>query len=107
MSATAAVRAGDDLQEMSAGILPVHPAASVAGVVFARPAFERVGPVRQAPFSDPTEDLVELRLADQKGIVLRIGCTVVVGEVERDLICRLDDHKRTKGRWVRQPEDLR
>ena len=83
MSTAAAVRAGDDLEEMPAGILPIHPAASVIGVELARPAFEGVGPVRQAAFSDPIEDLVELRLADQKGIVLRMGCTVVVGEVER------------------------
>src|SRR5215213_6749224 len=107
MSAAAAVRAGDDLEEMPAGILPIHPAASVIGVELARPAFEGVGPVRQAAFSDPTEDLVEFRLADQKGIVLRIGGTVVVGEVEPDVICRLNNHKRTKGRWVGQPEDLR
>ena len=58
-------------------------------------------------FLDPAEDHVELRLADQERIVLRMWGTVVVGEVERNVICDLNNQKGTKGRWLRQTEDLR
>jgi hypothetical protein len=66
-----------------AGIIPIHPAASVVCVELTWPAFERVGPVRQIASLDPAEDLIEFRLTDQEGIVLRMWRTVVVGEVER------------------------
>ena len=39
--------------------------------------------------------------------MLRMWGTVVVGEVERNVICDLNNQKGTKGRWLRQTEDLR
>jgi len=106
-SAAASVWAGDDLQNVPAGIIPIHPAASVVCVELTWPAFEWVGPVRQVAFLDPAEYLIEFRLTDQEGIVLRMWRTVVVGEVKRNIICDLHHQKRAKGRRFRQAEDLR
>ena len=39
--------------------------------------------------------------------MLRMWETVVVGEVERNIICDLHHQKRAKGRRLRQAEDLR
>jgi hypothetical protein len=51
-------------------------------VDLARPRFERVGPVFEASFTDAAEDLVEVVLADQEGVVLPGDVAIGLVEVE-------------------------
>ena len=64
-----------------------------------------ISPIGQLSIAHPAEDRIELSLADQEGIVLRMWGTMVVGEVERNIICDLHNEKRTKGRWVGQAKN--
>jgi hypothetical protein len=67
---SAAVWPGDDLEHVPIRVLPVHAAATVVGVELARPPAEGVGPVGQPALLDPPEYVVEIRLIDQKSVVL-------------------------------------
>src|SRR5207248_8033701 len=78
-----AVRPRDDLEEVLARLLEVHAAAAVVVVDLALLLLHRIGPVVDALLPDAAEDLVELLLADEEGIVLRLGIVVGVAEVER------------------------
>src|SRR5207245_4429477 len=75
---SAAVRPGDDLEEVAARILEVHAAAAVVAVDLALPLLLRVGPVVETALLDAPEDLVELLLAHEEGVVLRFGLAVRV-----------------------------
>jgi hypothetical protein len=68
---TAAVRTGDDLQQVAVGVVEVDPAPPVPGVDLI--AFVAVGisPVGEVPVTNPCEDLVEFVLIYQEGVVLR------------------------------------
>jgi hypothetical protein len=68
----AAIRAGDDLEEVPVRVGEVDPSAAVVVVDLARAAAPRVGPVRQIPRPDATEYLVELRLADEASAKSRL-----------------------------------
>src|SRR5690349_17634709 len=105
-SAATAVRAGDDLEEMTTGILPVHAAAAVIRVDLAGPAPSRVGPVRQATRSNAAEDLVEPALIHQECVVLRMDRAVVVGEIQRDVIVHLNDEERPVGCRLAHAEEF-
>src|SRR5690242_8802310 len=70
--APGAVRARDDLEKMPVRILEVDAAPAVPVVRPAGLLAKRVGPVRELACPNPPEDLVELGLADQKGVVLRV-----------------------------------
>jgi hypothetical protein len=91
---------------MPVGILEVAPAAAVAPVDLAAMRAAGVGPEVEAALADAIEDRVELRLADEEGIVL--WCDLVVGrvEVERDVVVDADDVEGTETRGRRPAEDL-
>src|SRR5205807_1539008 len=103
---TGPVRAGDDLEQVAVGVSEVHAATTVVVVDLARSAERRVGPVVEPPLGDPTEDLVELVLADQERVVLRRDLALDVVVVERHLVADLDDAKGPEARRRLQPEDL-
>src|SRR6266566_4822204 len=105
-SAPAAVGAGDDLEDVAAGVLPVHAPAAVVGVELARPPLARIRPVRQFAGTDPAEDLVEVGFGHQEGVVLRADGTVIVGEVQGDVVAGPHDQERPKRLRVAEPEDL-
>src|SRR5262249_5194386 len=65
----AAVRAREDLEQMAVWILEVHAAPAIAPVDLAGAALAGVGPVLEPPLANPAEDLVEIVLADQEGVV--------------------------------------
>src|SRR5690606_11382578 len=89
-SATAAVRAGDDLEEVPVVAQEVHAAPAVVAVELARLALPGVGPVLHAALDDPPVDLVELRLADQERVVLSGDLVARRGEVEPDAVGGVD-----------------
>ncbi|HET8701742.1 MAG TPA: hypothetical protein VFL97_08770 [Nitrococcus sp.] len=70
--ATAAVRTGDDLQQMAVRVVEIASSPVVPGIDFAAFAAQRVGPICEASFANTPEYLVELGLADQEGVVLRV-----------------------------------
>jgi hypothetical protein len=106
VSASAAVWAGDDLQEMPAGIFPIDAASAVVRVELTRPALAGVSPIRQVSASDSVEDLVELGFTDQESVVLRVGRAVVVGVVEGHVVVHLHDQERTVRRRLRKAQNL-
>src|SRR6266498_4093900 len=105
-SASAAVRAGVDLEGGAARIFPVDAPPSVVRVVLTKPLPPRVGPVRQPAIPYPAEDLVEVGFADQERIVLRIDRAVIIGEVEGHLVVDLHDEEGAVGRRLTDAENL-
>jgi hypothetical protein len=67
---------GDDLKEVTVQILEIDTAPAVMVTDLALLCLPGVGPVGKLPFADPAEDLVELRFADQEGVVLLGDLTV-------------------------------
>ncbi len=63
LPAAAAVRPGDDLKEMTVGVLEVHPAAAVVAVDLIGAVLARVGPVLEPSPADAGEDSVEVVFA--------------------------------------------
>ena len=59
-----------------------------------RPTPAEISPVRQPAGPDPVEDLVEVGLADQKCVVLRVDRAVVVGKVQRQVVVDMFHHRR-------------
>src|SRR5262249_8021287 len=80
--AGAAVRPGEDLEQVTVRILEVDAAPVVPRVDLAAVAAERVRPVCQMPLLHAGEDLVELDLAHEERVVLRrdvVGAGVLTG----------------------------
>src|SRR2546426_11204666 len=69
--AAAAIGPRDDLEQMAIWIFEVDAASAVMVVNLACLGARRIGPILETPLSHPTKDLVELRFANQKGIMLR------------------------------------
>ena len=69
---------------VAVGVGKVDPAPAIVVIDLAGAMSRRVGPMIQRPLADAGEDSVEVRLADQKGIVLWSDRALGVGEVERD-----------------------
>src|SRR5262245_22663423 len=84
--ATAAVRTGDNLQKMAVRVVEVESAPAVPGVDLVALAAAWVGPVCQAPFTNPLEDLVEFVLVHQERIVLRRDLAIGVDIVQRRVV---------------------
>src|SRR5215213_576701 len=103
---SAAIGAGNDLQEVPAGVLPVDAAAAVIGIDLALGTSERVRPVDHAAFADSTKNLVEPVLVDEERIVLRVHRTMVVSEVQRDVVVDVHDQERAVGLRLSYSENL-
>src|SRR5262249_35096722 len=99
-----AVRAGDDLQEVPVRTLPVHPAAAVAGIDLIRPGPPGVGPVPQPTLPDAAEDGIELRLADQERVVLRLDVLGTIIEGQGDVVAEPDIQERAVRRRLVQAQ---
>jgi hypothetical protein len=70
--AAATVRPGNDLKEVTVGILEINAAPAIMMIDLARLRLPRVGPIGKLSFADPAEDLVELKFADQECVVLGV-----------------------------------
>ena len=102
----AAVGAGDDLEQVSVGIVEVDAAAAVFVVDLARLLLVRIGPMGEAPFGDPAEDRVEIVFAHQERVVLGPDVVTGVDERECDLVGSRHLDERTPSVRGRQAEDL-
>src|SRR6516165_8830513 len=78
---TAAVGAGQDLQQVPVGVLEVQAAAAVAVVDDLAPGPAGIGPVGQALLAEAVEGGVEFGLADQERVVLRGDRAPGLGEI--------------------------
>src|SRR6266540_458176 len=67
----AAVRAGDDFEEVTVEILEVDAASAVVVIDLTSLLARRIGPVGKLAFANAAENLVEFSFADQKGVMLR------------------------------------
>src|SRR5207245_7405353 len=104
--AAAAVRAGDDLQPVTVGVVEVQAAAAVVVVDRPGPALAGIRPIRQPPVPDAAEDGVELVLTHEERVVLGDDLSAGLCEVQRDGVVGLDHEKMPEpgGRW--QAENL-
>src|SRR4029077_11163390 len=82
------VRAGDQLEEVPAGVVEVDAAAAVEVIDLAAAFAPVVGVEGGARFLEARERRVELRLAHQEGAVVRLE-VLVLREVERDAVLGL------------------
>src|SRR5215470_15137053 len=87
---TAAVGAGEQLEQVAVGVLEVDAAAAVPGVDHAGLAAPGIGPVRQVLLANPAERGVELLLPDEKGVVLGGYRAAGLGEVQGHAVVGLD-----------------
>jgi Transmembrane secretion effector len=92
--AAAAVRARDDLQQMTVRVGKVDSAAAVVMVDLRRAAPARIGPVSGPLSLDPTEDHVEVVVGDQEGIVLGRDLAAGLAVVKGYAVARFDDEER-------------
>src|SRR3990170_5121924 len=102
----AAVRPGDDLEQVPARVLEVHAAPAEVGVDLALLLPARVGPVGEAARLDAAEDLVELGLADEKGVVLRLELLVGAQDRQRHPVRGVDVEERAEGLRASEAEHL-
>src|SRR5581483_7286829 len=106
-SPTGAVRPGQDLEHVPVGVVEVAAPAAVPGVELAGDVVVGVGPVGHVPGPDAAEDLVELPLADEEGVVLVEDLAVaVVDEVECDVVVDDDAEERAEGLRLAEAQDL-
>src|SRR5690606_33991648 len=94
------------LKKMSVRILEVHASPAVGMIDLAGPALARVRPVRQLQLPDAREDLVELRLADQEGIVLRFDLAGCIDEVQADAVGGGHDEERPEAGGFAEAEEV-
>jgi hypothetical protein len=91
---------------MSVGIVEVDAAAAVVVIDLTRSALARVGPMVEAAFDDPAEDLVELVLSDQERVVLRGNRVIGLVVVEREAVVDVNDEEGTEASRSREAQDL-
>src|SRR5207244_8728102 len=91
---------------MPIGILEVDAAPIVPMVDLTGFRLVRIGPVRQMSLLDAPKDLVELRLADQEGIMLGLDVAAGVHEIQGQLIADRDESEGPKANRRRHSEDL-
>lgn len=78
----AGVGPGENFQQVTIGVFEVESAAAVVAVDLARSPLAGVGPVLNSALANAAEDLIEVVLSDEKGIVLRGDLAVGLVEVE-------------------------
>ena len=97
---------GHNLEIMTARIFKVSAAPSVIGIDLVRPMVMRVRPELKPAPPDAPENFVKLYFAHQKGVMLRRNISISVGEVQSDIIIRLNRKEWSKGGWSRKPENF-
>src|SRR5262249_9097132 len=101
-----AIRAGNDLHQVTIGVREVDAASAVIVVDLPPPLPAGIGPVRAPALGDPAEDDVEVFLADQERIVLGSDVAVGLGEVEGHAVVRSDDEEMAEPRRGGQAQYL-
>lgn len=81
---------------MAVGVLEIDAAAAVVAADFARAFPVWIGPVLKGSISHSAEDLVELFLADQEGVMLGGNLAVVIVKIDGDVIVERDDEHRSE-----------
>src|SRR5579885_3071569 len=104
--AGAPVGAGQDLEEMSVGVFEIGAAAVVPVVDLIAPPLVGIGPIGQAALLDAGEDLVELGLAHQERIMLRLDLPAGIDEIQGQFVADRDQGKGTEEDRRREAEDL-
>ena len=79
----AAVGSSDDLKHVAVRILEVDAASAIIAVDLAAALLNGVSPILDPALADAAEDLVEIVLADQEGVVLWSDLAFGLKKVER------------------------
>ena len=107
LSSAAAIGTGEDFEQVAVRILKVKATAAVSRVELAGMALPWIGPVGEMAFLDAMPDPIELALADEECIVLRVDFAGRIDVVERHLVVELYADKRPEGHGSRQFEEVR
>ena len=91
---------------MPVGVEEVRPTPSIAVVELPGLGPAGIGPVLQTPGADAAEDLVEFRIADEEGVVLRGDGPVGSGEVKADAIGDFYGSEMSEVPGDRQPQHV-
>src|ERR1700684_4486729 len=97
---------GKKLQDVAVGILEIDAAPAAPGVDLHVLLRERTASVWNAGLFDPTEDRVELRVADVESVVVHLEAVPVV-EIEREGLVDPDRRKMTHRALVVEAEHVR
>src|SRR5262245_30462416 len=91
---------------MSVRILEVHAASAEVVIDRAGLALRGIGPVREPARANAAEDRVELGLADQKRVVIRLDLLLALHEVEAHAVVGGDHGEVAEARRSRKSENL-
>lgn len=91
---------------MAVGVWEVHSLSTIVVIDFVRTAARRVCPVLELAFADAAKHGIEIRLADQEGIVLWPDRTVGIGEIERNSVVEFHHVKMTEAGRRLSPQHL-
>src|SRR5205809_5713704 len=91
---------------MAIRVLEIDAVAAVVPADFAGALSIGIGPVLEPSIPDAGEDLVELFFANQEGVVLGGNLSVVIVEVDGNVVAERDDKHRPERRGIRQAEDF-
>src|SRR5688500_5912444 len=106
LAIASSIGSGNDLEKIAGGILEVDATAAEEAVDLAVARLAGIGPIVEAPRPDAAEDLVEVPLAHQEGVVLHLDLLVGLEEGEGHLVRRLDVEEGPEGDRLREAEDL-
>ncbi len=101
----AAIRTGNDLQQMSVWIIEIEAPPVVPVIDRVGLSVKRVRPIGNPALAKAREDSVELILADQKGKVARGDIALGLDEIQGRLAYLHDSKMRERFRW-RKSQDL-
>src|SRR5258708_32620993 len=90
---------------MPARVFEVHAAPAEVGIDLALLFSGRICPIREPALLDAAEDLVELGLAHEEGVVLRLEGVLRFEEGEGHLVASLDIEERAEGHGFAQAEE--
>jgi len=91
---------------MPARIFEVHAAAAEVGIDLALLFSGRIRPVREPALLDSAEDLIELGLAHEEGVVLWLEGVLRFEEGQGHLVASLDIEEGPKGTGLPRPKTL-
>jgi hypothetical protein len=94
----ASSRTSKNFEEMTVWVLEVHTPATITLADYARATLAGVRPIVDTALSYAPEDLVELRLTDEKSIVLRGNLVFDLMEIQRDSVTKFDNQEWSNAR---------
>jgi hypothetical protein len=80
-------------QKVAVGILEIEAATAIIVIDLPALCLRGISPIGKASFANPFINLIELRFADQKGVVLLFNLTVGIHEIKVGTVGGRDDNE--------------